>query len=62
MLASVPSPEAGKRLRAERLRIRLSTRDVQDLSHAIAEEMNSPDYLISHSWLTQVGEWQVSPA
>jgi transcriptional regulator with XRE-family HTH domain len=54
MLASVPSPEAGKRLRVERLRIRLSTRDVEDLSHAIAEEMKSPDYLISHSWLTQI--------
>lgn len=54
MLASRPSPEAGKRLKAARLRARLSTRDVERLSHHIASEQNNPDCCISHSWLIQV--------
>jgi transcriptional regulator with XRE-family HTH domain len=54
MLASKPSPEAGRRLRAARLRARLSTRDVERLSHEIAKKENSRDCCISHGWLTQV--------
>ena len=54
MLASRPSPEAGKRLRAARLRAKLSIRDVERLSHEIASEQNNPDCCISHSWLVQV--------
>lgn len=61
MLASVPSPEAGQRLRAERVRTRLSTRDVERLSHKIAEEMNNQDYCISHAWLTQVENGKFTP-
>jgi transcriptional regulator with XRE-family HTH domain len=61
MLASVPSPEAGKRLRAERVRTRLSTRDVERLSHKIAEEMKNQDYCISHAWLTQVENGKFTP-
>jgi hypothetical protein len=61
MSPSVPSPEAGKRLRAERLRTRLSTRDVQRQSHKIAEEMKNPDYSISHTWLTQVENGKLIP-
>lgn len=54
MLASTPSPEAGQRLKAARLRARLSTRDVERLSHDIASEQDNPDCCISHSWLIQV--------
>jgi transcriptional regulator with XRE-family HTH domain len=54
MLASRPSPEAGKRLRAARLRVRLSTRQVELLSHEIAKKENNRDCCISHGWLTQV--------
>ena len=54
MLASRPSPEAGKRLRAARLRARLSTRQVERLSHEIAKKENNRDCCISHGWLTQV--------
>jgi len=54
MLASSPSPEAGKRLRAARLRARLSTRQVERLSHEIAKKENNRDCCISHGWLTQV--------
>jgi transcriptional regulator with XRE-family HTH domain len=54
MLASSPSPEAGKRLKAARLRAKLSIREVERLSHDIASEQGNPDCCISHSWLVQV--------
>lgn len=54
MLASRPSPDAGIRLKAARLRTRLSTRQVERLSHEIAQRENNRDCCISHGWLTQV--------
>ena len=62
MLGSPPSPEAGKRLRAERLRVRLSTRAVQKLSQEIAREKNNEDYYISHGWLTEVENGKFTPS
>ena len=62
MLESTPSPEAGKRLRAERLRVRLSTRAVQALSQQIAREKNNQDYYISHAWLTDVENGKFTPS
>jgi transcriptional regulator with XRE-family HTH domain len=61
MLASKPSPEAGKRLKAARLRARLSIRDVERLSHDIASEQSNPDCCISHSWLVQVENSEFVP-
>lgn len=61
MLASRPSPEAGKRLRAARLRARLSIREVERLSHEIASQENNPDCCISHSWLVQVENGDYMP-
>jgi hypothetical protein len=55
-------PEAGKRLRVERLRARLSTRAVQKLSHNIAQEKNNQDYYISHGWLTDVENGKFTPS
>jgi hypothetical protein len=62
MLESTPSPDAGKRLRAERLRVRLSTRAVQTLSQQIAREKNNQDYYISHGWLTDVENGKFTPS
>src|SRR5262249_25573144 len=62
MLASRPSPEAGKRLRAARLRAHLSTRDVERLSHEIAADVNNWDCCISHAWLTQVENGEFTPS
>jgi hypothetical protein len=62
MLDSTPSPEAGKRLRVERLRVRLSTRAVQKLSQQIAKEKNNQDYYISHGWLTDVENGKFTPS
>lgn len=52
MPASRPSPAGGRLLRAERLRVQLSTREVERLSRKIADEKKSRDYYISHAWLT----------
>jgi hypothetical protein len=52
MNASRPSPEGGKLLKAERMRVQLSTREVERLSRTIANEKKSRDYYISHAWLT----------
>jgi transcriptional regulator with XRE-family HTH domain len=63
MLESTPSAEAGKRLRAERLRARLSTRAVQKLSQQIAQEKDdNQDYYISHGWLTDVENGKFTPS
>ena len=63
MLESTPSPEAGKLLRAERLRARLSTRAVQKFSQQIAQEKdNNQDYYISHGWLTDVENGKFTPS
>jgi hypothetical protein len=62
MLESTPSPEAGKRLRTERLRVRLSTRAVQALSLEVAREKNNQDYYISHGWLTDVENGKFTPS
>jgi len=52
MGASRPSPEGGKLLRAERVRVRLSTREVERMSREIASEKKNQEYYISHGWLT----------
>jgi len=61
MLSSTPHAEAGKRLKAERLRVRLSTREVAQLSHKIANLKNNPEYSISHAWLTEVENGKFMP-
>ena len=54
MLAPTSATDAGKRLRAARKRLRLSTREVADLSREIALKKNAPDYFISRTWLCDV--------
>jgi len=60
-LGSTPNPEAGKKLRAERVRVGLSTRGVQELSQGIAREKNNQEYYISHAWLTDAENGKFSP-
>ena len=61
MLASRPSPEAGQRLKAARLRAHLSTHEVERLSHEIASAERNPDCCISHSFLLQVEKGEHVP-
>jgi len=61
LLGSTPNREAGKKLRAERVRVGLSTRAVQELSQRIAREKNNPEYYISHAWLTDAESGKFTP-
>lgn len=54
MWASSWNPEWGKRLRAERERLGLSLRDVETLSHDIAERRQSSDYQIAKTSLADI--------
>jgi len=59
MLASSWNPEWGKRLRAERERLGLSLRDVETLSHSIAERRQSFEYHLARTSLADIenGKW-----
>jgi transcriptional regulator with XRE-family HTH domain len=61
MLATTSAVDAGKRLRALRVRLRLSTRKVEHLSSEIARKKNAPDYYISHSWLGALEAGSLTP-
>jgi hypothetical protein len=54
MLAPSSSTEPGMRLRAERERLRLSTRAVEQLSELIAQEKKDRTLYVSHNWATDV--------
>ena len=54
--------ESGKRLRSERVRAHLTTRDVEALSEGIAKEKGNEDYYISHAWLTQIEKGMFTPS
>jgi len=61
MPASRPSAEAGRRLKAERMRLRLSTRDVERLSRKLAQEKKNQDFYLSHAWLTEIENGEFTP-
>jgi hypothetical protein len=54
MSASSSSLEFGKRLRAEREHLRLSLRQVQELSRGIAQQRKNHEYYIAHSSLADI--------
>lgn len=61
MLASLSNSEAGKRLRAVRIRLGLSTRDVERLSEQIAEEKKDQAFSVSHNWVSDVENGRFRP-
>jgi len=50
MLPPTSATDAGKRLRAARKRLRLSTREVERLSREIALKKNDPDFFKTHGY------------
>jgi transcriptional regulator with XRE-family HTH domain len=61
-MASIPSrSDAGQRLRAERERLRLSTRQVESLSQQIAREKRSQEYALSHTWVSEIENGKFVP-
>lgn len=61
MVASSWNLKSGKRLRALREHLSLTVRDVQQLSRAIAEEKQTPDYYIAHSSLADIENGKQEP-
>jgi transcriptional regulator with XRE-family HTH domain len=61
MLTTTSGPDAGRRLRAVRESLRLSTYDVQRLSQAIARKRNDPDYYISRTWVSDIESGKFRP-
>jgi len=61
MLASSLSPEWGKRLRAERERLRLTLRDVETLSRTIAKDRQDQGYYIAHASLADIENGKLVP-
>jgi transcriptional regulator with XRE-family HTH domain len=55
------NPEAGRRLRAARDRLGLSTREVERLSRGIAEQKQNQEYYISHAWLSEIERGELAP-
>ena len=62
MLARSSSLEPGKRLRAKRERLRLSTRAVERLSQQIAQEKKNQSLYLSHNWVTDVENGKFKPS
>ena len=61
MLTTTSGPDAGRRLKAVRESLRLSTYDVQRLSQAIARKRNDPDYYISRTWVSDIESGKFRP-
>ena len=49
-----PPPPPHEQLKGIRDRLGITTRDVAEFSHKIAEAEGNPEYQISNAWLTQV--------
>lgn len=52
---------AGKRLKAVRERLGLSTRAVQQMSRRIASEKQNEEYFLSHNWVTDIERGRFMP-
>lgn len=61
MDARSANPSAGQQLKALRVRLGLSTRDVQAKSQQIATEKHNQEYYISHAWLTDIEKGKFTP-
>lgn len=51
----------GKRLKAVRERLGLSTRDVQRMSRQIASEKHNEEFYVSHNWVTDIERGKFRP-
>ena len=62
MGAPSSSPDCGKTLKAERDRLQLSLRQVEDLSRIIADRYRNSDYYIAHSSLAEIENGKLAPS
>jgi transcriptional regulator with XRE-family HTH domain len=57
-----PSPAAGERLKELRVRLGLTTRDVEAKSLQIADGKHNREYYLSHAWLTDIENGKFTPS
>lgn len=57
-----PTSGAGEQLKAARIRVGLTTRDVERRSKQIAEEKRNQEYYLSHAWLTDIENGEFTPS
>src|SRR5258708_1319854 len=57
-----PSPSAGKRLKALRESLGLTTREVEEKSKKVASDRGNEEYYISHAWATDTENGESTPS
>lgn len=62
MVPSRPNPGAGARLKEMRVRLGLSTRDVEAKSQQIADDRHNREYYLSHAWVTDIEKAEFKPS
>lgn len=61
MVERRPSPKTGERLKQMRMRVGLTTRDVEANSLRIANERHNREFYISHSWVADIENGEFTP-
>ncbi|MGC1491461.1 MAG: helix-turn-helix transcriptional regulator, partial [Candidatus Acidiferrum sp.] len=59
---SKPRPSAGEKLKELRVRLGLTTRDVETRSQQIADEKHNREYYLSHTWVTDIENGKFTPS
>lgn len=62
MVPRRPSPSAGAKLKEMRVRLGLTTRDVEAKSQQIADERHNREYYLSHAWVTDIENGEFKPS
>lgn len=62
MVARRPSPSATEKLKELRVRLGLTTRDVEAKSQQIADDRHNREYYLSHAWVTDIENGQFKPS
>lgn len=62
MQANGPTQQGGMRLKQLRVRLRLTLREVEDLSRRLAAEKQNQDFFISRGWLNNVENGSNTPS
>ena len=62
MVARRPSPSAAEKLKELRVRLGLTTRDVETKSQQIADDRHNREYYLSHAWVTDIENGKFKPS
>lgn len=62
MVPSRPNPGAGARLKEMRVRLGLSTRNVETRSQKIADDRHNREFHLSHTWVTDIERGEFKPS